>query len=776
MIGRFFQGIERFVRRRFMGGYLYKRGLIIALCITSIPLAVLSLGVYYFGTKYMETEMKRTYQLQLTQAVNRIDDLFNQLELSVNRLSFTPELGERLRTLNEVTDFPLVNDLYKMLVIQRTSNPLISNIYLYLRSGGLLISDEAGTVPVRESGLSEQLNAYMEDSRFIFWSADASAADSSGSFTLISKLPGGNLNPYGALIIQLDRSKIDTMIRELSQDNNGAAILMRKDGVKLSSGGGAGASNEGLENVLLDKLRQDRESFILPWQGESYSVSQHNLVRLGDEWIFATAAPLSKMTAPVVWMSRLIFVISCIGLLIAVLLSWFASSHIYRPIKRIIQLFHGDRSASVQEANELDYIESRWKHVVTETSRMQRRLEQYYPAVREGFLLKLIAGHYYSLTEEELRGRMVELGWETAEETYAVLLVQLSGLSNPSGKFHPEDKELVTFAAENILKESALMHQLNAHTINFRDLSVGLVIQVPGGVPDDQMKRSQYDYARSVIDTLQSILKMNVIVTLGGASDKVKRIPRLLDDARQLSRYRGPGESNTIIDADDLLPAGKYADEYPLDIEKRVMQSFRLGSREEMERTTHAFVQELARHCSTEWNFHLGLIQLLGVLQHTMVQTGADFRMAAQAENLFEQLMQIREPDEAADWFVRKIIEPYLHQLEAVRQTENKRLIQEVAEYIDGHYMEELSLEHCAEQFAANPFQLSRAFKQEAGLNFVDYVTKVRVDKSKELLLQSDLKINDIAEKVGYNPSYFIKVFKKSEGMTPRHYRVRNDG
>jgi two-component system response regulator YesN len=73
-----------------------------------------------------------------------------------------------------------------------------------------------------------------------------------------------------------------------------------------------------------------------------------------------------------------------------------------------------------------------------------------------------------------------------------------------------------------------------------------------------------------------------------------------------------------------------------------------------------------------------------------------------------------------------------------------------------------------------NESYLSDLFKKETGSSFSSYLSNVRIDQSKDLLRQVDLKTQDIAEMVGYNNSrYFIKVFKKNTGMTPSEYRER---
>ena len=70
---------------------------------------------------------------------------------------------------------------------------------------------------------------------------------------------------------------------------------------------------------------------------------------------------------------------------------------------------------------------------------------------------------------------------------------------------------------------------------------------------------------------------------------------------------------------------------------------------------------------------------------------------------------------------------------------------------------------------------MSKQFKEKVGVSFVQYVTKCRMDKAKELLKDSSMKLADIAETLGMgNVQSFIRTFKKYEGMTPGQYRESN--
>ncbi|MGN7455741.1 helix-turn-helix transcriptional regulator [Paenibacillus pasadenensis] len=96
----------------------------------------------------------------------------------------------------------------------------------------------------------------------------------------------------------------------------------------------------------------------------------------------------------------------------------------------------------------------------------------------------------------------------------------------------------------------------------------------------------------------------------------------------------------------------------------------------------------------------------------------------------------------------------------------------EIMTYIHAHYDKELSIDEFAARLNMSPGYFSRVFKEEIGEKYVDYIAKYRLEKAKELLLATDLRIDDIAEKVGYwGRNSFHRVFRKHEGITPSQYR-----
>lgn len=96
------------------------------------------------------------------------------------------------------------------------------------------------------------------------------------------------------------------------------------------------------------------------------------------------------------------------------------------------------------------------------------------------------------------------------------------------------------------------------------------------------------------------------------------------------------------------------------------------------------------------------------------------------------------------------------------------------ADYIRAHYAQPLSLEQVAAQVYLNPEYFSRSFKEEMGQSFVNFLTDVRLGHSVQLLENTALRVQNIAQMVGYsNVSYFSTTFKKKYGMSPYEYRRR---
>jgi len=99
-------------------------------------------------------------------------------------------------------------------------------------------------------------------------------------------------------------------------------------------------------------------------------------------------------------------------------------------------------------------------------------------------------------------------------------------------------------------------------------------------------------------------------------------------------------------------------------------------------------------------------------------------------------------------------------------------LVVKAMTYMESRYSENISLKEVAEHVSISTYYLSRLFKRETGKNFSEYLTDYRMDKAKEYLVDSDMKLYEIADQIGLSdPHYFSRTFKKHVGLTPSQYR-----
>ena len=115
-----------------------------------------------------------------------------------------------------------------------------------------------------------------------------------------------------------------------------------------------------------------------------------------------------------------------------------------------------------------------------------------------------------------------------------------------------------------------------------------------------------------------------------------------------------------------------------------------------------------------------------------------------------------------------------LFQNRSVQQSVNQeeRPIQSITRYLQEHLAEEVTLSILAEEFHLSAQYISQLFKSEIGVGFLAYLTNIRMEQAKKLLLTTPKSIAEISEQSGYGDyRVFTKVFKKTEGITPSQYR-----
>ncbi|CAM3534418.1 response regulator transcription factor [Marinicrinis lubricantis] len=157
-------------------------------------------------------------------------------------------------------------------------------------------------------------------------------------------------------------------------------------------------------------------------------------------------------------------------------------------------------------------------------------------------------------------------------------------------------------------------------------------------------------------------------------------------------------------------------------------------------------------------------------LKHQAVNS---FRGVPSLNSLHKEAADIGSLHELQDWLTSHL----LHAAAAYKESgagKMRREVLEAYEYVALHMDRRIGLEDIAEHLHLNPSYFSRLFKKETGETFIEYVTRMKMERAKELLDQTARSVAQICELLGYeNQSYFIKLFKSFAGMTPLDYRHR---
>lgn len=118
-----------------------------------------------------------------------------------------------------------------------------------------------------------------------------------------------------------------------------------------------------------------------------------------------------------------------------------------------------------------------------------------------------------------------------------------------------------------------------------------------------------------------------------------------------------------------------------------------------------------------------------------------------------------------------------VYAVRAYDQLENSRILHsatgEIVGYLQQHYARPLSLDAISRQFGYTPQYLSALFHRNMGMTLQTYLQRLRVEEACRLICSSKLSTAELAQTVGYNDvKYFLKVFRRHKGMSPREYRA----
>lgn len=267
----------------------------------------------------------------------------------------------------------------------------------------------------------------------------------------------------------------------------------------------------------------------------------------------------------------------------------------------------------------------------------------------------------------------------------------------------------------------------------------------------------------------------------GGAGSCVQQISELknaFETADRIFSRRFISDSGQIlIDENDSLKENESLSTENLDkleYSRLLIERFLVkGSLEELDSFIDFYFSEIP-----EENFHSLLmrqylpVDIFITINAFYKQNGIDRIKEEYIEDFIERIQRVHTLEQLKE-ILHDMLADTLERRNAVSGNKYTRIIETAKKYVEEHYMSEnISLNSVAAYVNMNSSYFSSVFRKETGKTFIEYLTEVRMDKARELLLCSSLKIAEIAYKVGYNdPQYFSYLFRKYNHCSPKEFR-----
>lgn len=214
---------------------------------------------------------------------------------------------------------------------------------------------------------------------------------------------------------------------------------------------------------------------------------------------------------------------------------------------------------------------------------------------------------------------------------------------------------------------------------------------------------------------------------------------------------------------------------YPLETERELLRRVRLGDKEGAKEVLNEILGKiLFKNAGQIELIRARLLELAVVLSRAAVEAKAELEMILGLNfEYIQELGKLKSIEELCIWIV-KVLDRFTESVYENRNIKNVDMIRKTREFLRTNYKKKIKLIDISKAIYLSPYYLSHIFKKETGSTLLEYLTKVRIEEAKRLLENTPWNTTRISFEVGCSDqSYFCKVFKKLEGISPSDYKKR---
>lgn len=741
------------------------RLIIFSFTLSTLP--VIFLGAFSFWKSYslIQDKVDDGSRHVLRQTQMRMEQVLKTIDYSVSQFISSPFAYAVMDQKLGIHEFSTFDQLKGELVSIQTFELGIHDIWLVNLEKQWFISNDG---LVRFGG-SEEMRRFLPYAQLPYvsmWSRDPGQPKGSGAqrdIVLVKKLPMNSLAPRGVIVTFVSAADLKKL---LGQTSDFGAIYVLDEQYKIlvaSDGSAQGETLFSTERTLA--LLGHSGHFTTRFRDDEVTVTFQKSDF--NPWTYVSVAPLDQAkrdARSIGWFT----LATCIGIILpVVLLSYGGARKLYFPIR---SLYYSVRDPDAETAlsprtDELHFIKDRVSMLKHSNSQLLRQVQLQSRDLENFFLINLLQGR---LKESEIRNKAQQYRYNLNVSWLCVFTIQIDSLEHT--RYREQDQDLLLFAINNMVDE-LLPAEARIASLPFEKYQVTIA---GGGRPAQQAEFTAQVNERigHIQEMIAGVLDLQVSIGVGRPYAELKDTPTAFKESLEALSYRLRLGQGAILNIADVEPSYPVKPAFPEASAREIIEMIKGGERREAERLLDVFVDEVLNHPLSAREHQMYLVQLLMDLLRLVQRKGLSFAPLYGKTDLLARLTGLQSAEEIKAWFKQAIIAPIFDMLEENREEHYRHLCEEVIRIAEERIHENITLESCSDLIHYHPDYVGRVFRKHMGVNFSEYVSRTRLKSAKRMLADTDLKIAEIAARLGYNSSQnFIRYFRKLEGMTPGKFR-----
>ena len=271
----------------------------------------------------------------------------------------------------------------------------------------------------------------------------------------------------------------------------------------------------------------------------------------------------------------------------------------------------------------------------------------------------------------------------------------------------------------------------------------------------------------------ESIFSSTISVGIGRICESINEIRSSYKTAQGALDYKPILGNGKTIYIDDLEHDNTIQIQFEEQDEIKLLNAIKISNEKEIRLAVENIFNKMEETVVTLDKYRIYLMEVLTAILKLIQSYNIEINLVFGDEfNFYSNLEEFNSIEEVKKWFIEKSL--ILNEIiKKERVNSSKLLVEKAKEYIKDNYSDyDLSVEKLCSKIHVSPTYFSTIFKKETDMNFVNYLTNIRLEEAIKLLNTTDDKTYIIASKIGYQEAnYFSYVFKKKFGISPSRYR-----